>query len=174
MKDSKKHYIFVLAALVTFVAAGCSSLRSAREPSVRDTVADVIAADEMLADDIATGPSLALVGRSNSHLSARSNSVWISQMIVTEPIPQGTQRQRPIPQPRQRITMEPPRQSQPIQPVRTISEEPKAAPPSRRAASVDDRLKKVLSGRNTTGGSTVRDALSGVIVIPETANDEDN
>ena len=172
MKDSKKHYIFVLAALVTFVATGCSSLRSAREPSVRDTVADVIAADEMLADDIATGPSLALVGRSNSHLSARSNSVWISQMIVTEPIPQGTQ--RPVSQPRQRITMEPPRQSQPIQPVRTISEEPKAAPPSRRAASVDDRLKKVLSGRNTTGGSTVRDALSGVIVIPETADDEEN
>lgn len=172
MKDSKKHYIFVLAALVSFVVAGCSSVKSSKEPIVRDAVADVIAAPDMLADDIATGPSLALVGRSNSHLSARSNSVWISQMIVTEPIPQGTQ--RPVSQPRERITMESPRQSQPSQPVRTISEEPKVVSPSRRTASVDDRLKKVLSGRNTTSGSTVRDALSGVIVIPETADDEEN
>ena len=172
MKDSKKHYIFVQAALVSFVLGGCSSVKSTREPTVSEAVAQVITAAEIAGeDDIAKEPSLALAGSSFSHMSARSNSVWISHMTVKEPIAQGVQRHAS--QANDRLDIESTRQSQRSKRVTRKPEGPTVASQRRRTASVDDTLKAVLSGRNPTGESTVRDALSEVIAAPEMAGDDD-
>ena len=66
MKNLIKCLTFVPAVLMLFVLAGCSSINTTKE--------------------------ITMAGRSISHLSARSNSVWISRITLREPAVQGGQR----------------------------------------------------------------------------------
>jgi hypothetical protein len=168
MKNSKKYQILIQAALMSFVLAGCSSFKTTKEPSVRDTIAEVIAASEMSDEDnTAKEPSLTLTGRSPDNSNYRSNSVWMSVTTVTEPAAQGRASQAS-----DRLDKKSTRQSQLSKRTRSRPEGPKAASQSRQTASVDDTLKMVLSGRNTTGESTVMDALLQVIPATQTADDD--
>ncbi len=164
VKDSKTHLIFLPAALALFVLTGCSSVKSTKEPSVSDVVAQVTTDDNS-----APQPSSALPRRPINRLSARSSSIWVSHLTVREPIPQGVQAQAS--QPEERPVVVSARLSQRSEPATKKPERPKAASLSRRTASVDDRLKAVLSGRNPSGESTVNDALVEVIAATEIADD---
>ncbi|MFC1637285.1 hypothetical protein ACFL5Z_20895 [Planctomycetota bacterium] len=84
MKNSTKHLIFVQAVLVSLALIGCSNVKSAKGPTVRDAVVEVI-------DDgnIPKDPSSILTGRSNTNSFARSNSVWTSRRTVKEPVARG-------------------------------------------------------------------------------------
>jgi len=146
MKDSKKHRIFVQAALVLFVLAGCSSVKSTKEPSM--TSAD----------------------RSVGYPSVRSNSVWTSSIMVKEPIPQGVQGH--VLQANNVLDTESARQSQSSKRVTRRPEGAKVASQIGAEGSVGDALDKVLSGRNASKDPTVMNAVEEVTTAPETADDE--
>ena len=168
MKDSKQHHIFILAALVSFVLAGCSSVKSTKEPSVRDVVVQVTTDDNKVEE-----PSLVTSDRSISRSSVRSNSVWTSHVMVNEPVAQGVQGH--VLQANDRLDGESPRPPQWSEPVTRKPEEPKAASQSHSTVSVGDALTEVLSGINTTRESTVRNVVVEVIAAVEVVDgDADN
>ena len=76
--------MFVQIALVSLTLAGCSNVKTTKEPTVRDTLSQVINDDNITEDS-----SLALVGNSNANSPVRSNSVWTSHLVAKEPIAQG-------------------------------------------------------------------------------------
>ena len=173
MKNTRKYQMLIQAALVSFVLAGCSSFKTTKEPSVRDAIANVIAASEMSDEDnTAKEPSLTLTGRSPDNSNYRSNSVWMSVTTVTEPASRA-ERARAS-QANKRPDIKSTRQSQWSNRAKSRPEGRKAASQSRRTASVDDTLKMVLSGRNPSGESTVMDALSQVIPATQKAGDDTN
>jgi len=146
MKDSKKHRIFVQAALVLFVLAGCSSVKSTKEPSM--TSAD----------------------RSVGYPSVRSNSVWTSSIMVKEPIPQGVQGH--VLQANNVLDTESARQSQSSKRVTRRPEGAKVASQRGAEGSVGDALDKVLGGRSTTKEPTVMNTVGEVITTTEIPGNE--
>ena len=90
MEDVKKHYIFVLAGLVSLALSGCSSVQRTQEPT-GDNRSEVVTREETTHDGMSEEPLVASSDLYLGYPSARSNSVWMSRLIVTEPIPQGIQ-----------------------------------------------------------------------------------
>ena len=151
--------MFVQAALVSFVLLGCSSINTTKESSVRDAVAEVITAVEITGDDnVDVEPSLALVGSSNNHFSARSSSVWISRMTVIEPAAQKVQRHAL--QSNDKLDIESMIQSQLNERETKRPEGVNVSLYRHHTVSVVDALEELFSGSNTTREPNVKDATA--------------
>ena len=159
MKNLTNHLILVQAALVSFILLGCSSINTTKEPSVRDAVAAVITAVEITGDDnVDVEPSLALVGGSNNHFSARSSSVWISRMTVIEPAAQKVQRHAL--QSNDKLDIESMIQSQLNERETKRPEGLNVSSYRHHTVSVVDALEELFSGSNTTREPNVNDATA--------------
>lgn len=134
MKNSIKYLTFVPAMLMLFVLVGCSS--------------------------IDTTQKITIAGRSISHLSARSNSVWISRITLRESAVQGGQKYAL--QENDKLDIEAMIESQLNERETKISEGLHVSSHRRHTVSVVDALKEVFSGSNTTQEADVKEATMEV------------
>ena len=146
MKDSRKHYLFVLAGLASFILAGCSSLRSAKEPSTTS-------ADRPIASQY-----------------VRSNSVWTSARTVEQPIPQGVQGH--VLQANNVLDAESADRAPSRKRLAKKTDGRKVTSQKRAEGSVGDALDNVLGGRSATQQPTVMNAVEEIITATEIADNE--
>ena len=142
MKNSTKHLIVAQVALACWLLAGCSSVKTTQDPTVRDIVGKVTHNDTTPQE-----PSEALVGYSTAHSPVRSNSVWTSRRIVTEPIAQGVQ--GTVLQADDTLDVKPTHPSRFNKRATTPAKRPYHASPRRPNVLVGDALKEVFGSSHT-------------------------
>ncbi|MEJ2701334.1 MAG: hypothetical protein P8Z79_02725 [Sedimentisphaerales bacterium] len=166
MKDSKKYQALLLAVLVSFTLAGCSSVTSTQEPtasSVRDSVVQITNSR-----DSAEKPAPAQPARSALYPSVRSGRVWMSREVVKDLPVQKVQGHALLASDTQGA--ESVHQSL-WDRLGTKSERPTAASESPGTPSVSDALEETLGGGNIAGQPTVSNAVGEVIAATEIADD---
>ena len=150
MKNSTKHLLFQ-TALLSLLLAGCSSINTAKERTVRDFVMEVINNVKL-----AENQSLVLIGYPSVKSSSRSESIWLSCKTAKQPaaymLDIGSMMKSEL---NERETRR--------------SEEPGIASQMHQTILVGNALEEVLSDGNTTEESTKRNYIVKVSAndIPE-------